>query len=392
MNVTVMRRVDRFLGVPLCWCTGLLAHIPGFKRTERRTQTFLVIKFFGLGSILLSTPFLSLLRSTYPHARILYLSFAGNKEVLERLPQSSASFTISTQSPIAFCRDTLSVLGRLSREHIDVVFDLEFFSKFSTLISTLTRAPIRVGYDLPTLWRRKNLTHPVTLNHSDHVVDVFLHQLSALNIIPDKQAAIYSLSPSPAERESTNRKLNLQTSNSRVICVNMNAGAASLERRWPGNRFIEVLQKLANQYPVFRFVCIGNEQEREYVQQYLDTAPELQDRVTNCAGMLTLGELAALLEHSVLLLTNDTGPMHVAASLGTPMVALFGPESPGFYGPRGNMKIIYKSLACSPCLNIYNAKLFECPYDAKCMREISTTEVFTAVLDSIAVSRIGRAS
>jgi ADP-heptose:LPS heptosyltransferase len=98
----------------------------------------------------------------------------------------------------------------------------------------------------------------------------------------------------------------------------------------------------------------------------------------NCAGLLTLDEFIALVERSSLFLTSDSGPMHIAASVGTPVVALFGPESPHFYGPLGHSHVIYKGIACSPCLNIYNAKLFVCPFRARCMSEIPVHEVVAA--------------
>jgi heptosyltransferase-2 len=100
----------------------------------------------------------------------------------------------------------------------------------------------------------------------------------------------------------------------------------------------------------------------------------------NAAGLLSLGELIALLQRSTLILTNDSGPMHIAAALGRPVVALFGPESPALYGPpAGATRTIYKAVSCSPCLNVYNAKLFVCPYHARCMKEISTTDVLDAI-------------
>jgi ADP-heptose:LPS heptosyltransferase len=70
--------------------------------------------------------------------------------------------------------------------------------------------------------------------------------------------------------------------------------------------------------------------------------------------------------------------MHIAAAVGTPVVGLFGPESPKFYGSHGDVANVYKAIACSPCLNFYNAKLFTCPFNARCMQEISTTEVLAA--------------
>ena len=125
----------------------------------------------------------------------------------------------------------------------------------------------------------------------------------------------------------------------------------------------------------------GNQRQRqlERVDEALGREPGLAAHAVNCAGLLSLDEFIALLERSSLFLTSDSGPMHIAASVGTPLVALFGPEAPRSYGPLGDSHVIYKGISCSPCLNIYNAKLFVCPYHARCMNEILTREVVSAV-------------
>jgi heptosyltransferase-2 len=123
----------------------------------------------------------------------------------------------------------------------------------------------------------------------------------------------------------------------------------------------------------------GTEDERAYVDTALQSGGEAQGPLMNCCGMLSLGELVALFERARFLVTNDSGPMHVAAAAGIPVVALFGPESPEYYSPRGRAKICYKAVECSPCLNIYNAKQFVCPHQTRCMEEISTGDVMVAI-------------
>ncbi|MEO8168961.1 MAG: hypothetical protein ABI623_11985, partial [bacterium] len=136
MNVTTMRNVDRYLGVPLCWATGLWNLL--FRRSTPALdsiESILVIKFFGMGSVLLSSPFLSELRKRFPSAKLFFLSFSSNKEILERLPYGLTILCISTESAWGFVRDIISVARLLRREPISVVCDLEFFSKLSTLLS-----------------------------------------------------------------------------------------------------------------------------------------------------------------------------------------------------------------------------------------------------------------
>jgi len=197
------------------------------------------------------------------------------------------------------------------------------------------------------------------------------------------------LGSTPTERSLLDQILPPSPADTEWIAVNINAGRTSIERRWAPERFLDVVRRLAAASGQRRFAFVGAADERAYVAAALAQAPDLAEHVVNCAGRLSLGGFIALLERSALLLTNDSGPMHVAGAVGTPIVALFGPESPALYGPQGIAHVLYKSLSCSPCLTVYNAKQFVCPFDARCMQEITVEEV-TAAADTILVpSRSG---
>jgi len=390
MKIKTMRAIDRFAGVPLCWLAGFWSTFVGRHKAAAcpRMDTVLVMKFFGLGSVLLSTPVLTLLLEKLPHARIIYLTFSSNRELLEKTGLPVDIITISDASLAAFATTTITALRRLRSRSIDVVFDLEFFSKFSTLVSVLCGAPLRIGFDLPARWRRSNLTHPVPLEHSVHVARLFLRQLRAVDMHPSDQVNIIDLKASPEEIASMERKLDLTNDASEVICVNINAGNTSLERRWRPHRFVEVARQLVREKSSRRIFFIGNSGERRYVDAALQSGGNGSSAFHNCSGALSLGELVALFRRSSLLLTNDSGPMHIADAAGTPVVALFGPESPAFYGPTGRSRVCYKAITCSPCLNIYNAKQFICPYNTRCMEEISTREVLEAIESLVPSGRV----
>ncbi|MFO0907046.1 MAG: glycosyltransferase family 9 protein [Isosphaeraceae bacterium] len=108
----------------------------------------------------------------------------------------------------------------------------------------------------------------------------------------------------------------------------------------------------------------------------IDGDPEM---LFNLAGKLSLGGLFALLESARCVLTNDTGPMHMAWALGTPTVGLFGPVDPAHYGWRGapNVQIIHKPIYCSPCVHEVDAP--PCQGDNVCMKRITVEEVLTAI-------------
>ena len=380
MTINVMRIADRYAGIPLCWLAGLWLRFSTSRNpSPDNWNTILVMKFFGLGSLLLSTPFLSALKRRLPEVRIVYLTFAANKELLDKLPQPDIKLLIGTSSPGAFVRSTVGAIRTLRGLSVDAVFDLEFFSKFSTLISSISGASVRVGYDLPARWRRMNLSHPVLLDQSTHATRLFAAQLRPFGIPEEQELSITRLRSSSAAAQSMEKKLGLHRNGFTIVTININAGPTSRERRWDRARFVGVALELRSIVPSVRFFFTGTADERGYVNEALGREPGLAPHAVNCAGLLTLDEFIALLERSSLFLTSDSGPMHIAASVGTPLVALFGPESPRFYGPLGDSRVIYKGISCSPCLNIYNAKLFVCPYHARCMSEISTHEVVSAV-------------
>ncbi len=379
MKIGTMRAIDRFAGVPLCWLTGVWNTVARRHSPSPRSETFLLIKFFGMGSVLLSTPVISSLLSRYPKARIFYLTFSSNREVLTKTGLPVEIVTISDSSSVAFAGTAVKALYRLARASIDVVFDLEFFSKFSTLVSVLSGARVRTGFYLPAWWRRSNLTHPVVLERSSHVSGLFLRHLSAVGIQGADRIRIARLRASADERAAMELKLGLTRSNSEVICINANAGATSPERRWRPRRFVAVAEHLVREDPSRRIFFTGSASERAYVDEVIGLAGGDSRAFRNCSGELSVAELVALFERSSFLVTNDSGPMHLAAAVGLPVIALFGPESPAFYGPLGSSKICYEAVACSPCLNVYNAKQFACPYGTRCMAAISTDDVLLAI-------------
>jgi len=370
-----MRFIDRFAGIPLCWMSGI------FRRFRHDgillPHTVLAIKFFGIGSILLTAPSLHLLKRRFPDVKVIYLSFSRNREVIDQISFIDERWIIDTDSAIAFVVSFLRIVRRLLVRRIDVVLDFEFFSKFSTLIGALARPKMQIGFSLPTRWRRWNLSHPVVLNNGRHVTKSFASMLEPLGIheqeLPHPRISASSLS------RNLRLPARVKEWSSDIICINPNAGDTSLDRRWDANRYAETLIALAVEYPDALFCLIGSQLEGGYVQSILNRVQVRNDRVVNLAGQTSLQDLADLFSASRLLITNDSGPMHVAAAVGLPTVALFGPESPAFYGPLGNHTVnLYAHLPCSPCLSVYDAKVFRCPIEAQCMDDITVEHVVNA--------------
>ena len=145
----------------------------------------------------------------------------------------------------------------------------------------------------------------------------------------------------------------------RLICVNVNAGAMSHLRRWPKENFTHIIKHLVKNVDVC-VALIGSRGDLSYTQEFHQQLPKTT-QIINLCGKLSIRQLIGLYSRSKLLITNDSGPLHIAAAIGLPTISFFGPETPYLYGPMGSKHhIFYSDLFCSPCLNIYNSKFADC--------------------------------
>jgi ADP-heptose:LPS heptosyltransferase len=157
------------------------------------------------------------------------------------------------------------------------------------------------------------------------------------------------------------------TKNDRIIAIN--PGAKRQSKRWPLQRFIDIAKWIGEEAKI---IVTGSENEIDLANNMLAAVPG----IIMAAGVLPLMQTAALLERSKLIITNDTGIMHVASALKVPTVALFGPGNVKRWVPPNAdwLKVIHHSIPCSPCSR------WECK-DLSCMKAITVDEVKAAVLE-----------
>jgi lipopolysaccharide heptosyltransferase II len=371
LSVDFMRAVDRFAGIPLCHLTGLA--LPSSSPTPIRR--ILAIKFFGIGSIILITPALAILRAAFPEVTIDMLTFHSQSGLAGRLPQIDHVYAVRPDDIASMASTSWSAISSIRAARYDCVLDFEFFSKYSTLISAWSGAPRRIGFELPVRWRKQLLTDTVLLSKDSHVMTAFAEQafvLAPRGPLPEVSA------PRILEADRNFVSSIFPHNGGREIILHVNTGPAFPERRWRGDAFAEVVRRLDDGRVPTIFGFIGTESERSYVQGIIERTG-MAERCRNMAGWFSIPQLSALLERACLVISNDSGPAHLAAALGVPVLAVYGPESPDFYGLVGKrQRTIYHKTECSPCMNIYKAKAFTCPFNARCMDRISVDEVVSA--------------
>ena len=377
-----MRKIDDFVGIPLCI---LMHYVACLKRLLKKTNSnpiidnspkrILIMKFLGMGSIILSFPSIKGLKETYPSAEIVFLTFSQNREIVELLHLADHILTIRTISFFAFCWDLVKVLWHLRREKPEISIDMEFFSRLSMLLNYLSGSPVRVGFYLREFWRSGPLlTHKVYFNPFRHITEVFSVLFNQIGPVGNRNntrnISLSSKTKAKVERYLENGGWRAPH---KLVVINPNSGELSFLRKWPGSKFVELALKITQETEAF-VVFIGSLEERKYVGNLIEKIGGT-NTIFDLSGKITIEELAALFKMSSLLISNDTGPLHLAISVGTPTISLFGPESPWTYGPlTAGHAVLYRGLYCSPCLNVYNIKQSSC-LENVCLTEIQVEEV-----------------
>lgn len=403
MKTGVMRKIDYHVGIPACFlfsCFHKLSRLLFQKdRAVRNPRKILFMKFFGFGTMILATPAIKRCRELYGDAEIHFLTFSENKGLFDLLNIAAdiKVIAVRTSGVASFVADVAEVVLRLWRERFDVVVDLEFFSRFSSILSFLSRARSRVGFHNPFiegLYRGDFLTHKVFYNHYQHTSLAFLDMVETMRLgeaFPDNKIQ-YCSPPLPRdlgiafkasgeERKGCLEKFGL-TGSERLVLLNPNISEGFIDlRRWPLPHFAALASGLLRDFPDLRIGIIGSGKD-------LPVARELErligdDRVVNFAGRTSLLELCILLDVSRCLVTNDSGPAHLAALTDTRVVTLFGPDTPALFAPLARRSVnLFLQLGCSPCGSIYNGKRTICR-DNQCLKRITPEAVLGEVVKGL---------
>jgi ADP-heptose:LPS heptosyltransferase len=386
-----MRLVDKHVGAWMCRALALVQWTVGkhVRRVDHPVppeangvREILVMKFLGMGSILQATPLFQALRQRYPEARLTLLTFRSNRALVDLEIGIDAVVTVDTSSFRSFLRSNLAALMKLWPVRFDVVINLEFFATYATLLTALLRKRFAIGFGGFAPYRNHFFHDFISYDSAEHVQQKFLNFARRLgyNGPTPPLARLLVNQPARAMAEMERREgFNLQA-NDYCILVNINSGEMAPRRRWPAEYFRNVVEALVVR-PRIRCVLIGGPQDRETVARFQAGLSE-PGRVVNLAGRISLAELVALMRRADLYLGNDSGPLHIAACAGLPVLALFGPESPQVYGPPVGPRntVLYRAEPCGPCLNVYTDKQSQCR-DNVCLKRIRPAQVLQILED-----------
>ncbi len=382
-----MKKADEYLGSILCKLLGRSNHSAA--EAPSNPGNILFIKFWGMGSIILTSPAVKAIRKQYPQAKLCYLTFDTNREALEALGIADEIITISLSNPFKFNVDTIKLVNKLRKIKFDIVYDFEFFTYYSALINRLIKPGYSVGFDNHKNRRSRLFANTIEFNDHIHTRDNFLNLVSKSYISPSEgELERGSLQRAFGTESLLGNKINSAFKiggniTPPYIVINPNASPLAFERRLPPEYFVKIIDTLSQQNN-FSIVLTGLKDECDYVENIYSNLKN-KNNVVNNAGKLSIIELFALIAGCECLITNDSGPLHIASALNKPVAAFFGPESPVRYGPLSSKQLVfYRGLECSPCMSISNSKTVNCIFsEPKCMTGFDIDEIIIKIMDFI---------
>ncbi|MBL8801416.1 MAG: glycosyltransferase family 9 protein [Planctomycetes bacterium] len=395
MKLSTMRSIDAWVGRPACFLLGLFVRVFGglfLRRPHGAQRALLFIELSEMGSTIVAASTIQRALAANPQRPVCFVIFKKNVSSLHLLGllDERNVFTIRDDSLVHMLVDTWRFVFFCRARGIDTAIDLELFARVSSILSLLSGASTRVGFDNfhgEGLYRGAHLTHRVQYNPYQHMAQNFQALFSALECDPrdiplvKREIPLPELTVRAPVRQDLYDYVRAELSKladlskiERIVLLNHDAGKLLPIRTWPAQRFAEVARALLADDEQLLVVLCGIPDAQDSAQEILTRAAH--PRCINFVGKTrTLADLLQLFHQADLLISNDSGPPHFASLTDIATITLFGPETPRLYGPLGPRAVhLYKALACSPCLTAANHRNSPCQ-DNQCLKAIGVDEV-----------------
>ncbi len=373
------------------WLGRLGKRYPRMRPESVNPRHILVIRLDLIGDLVLSTVVIRTLKRAYPEAAIDVLATPGSAKILEHDPDIAQLITYDPniwRRPQALLRINnwralRLLLQRLHARHYDIAVSV--FGPWAAILAVLSGAKRRVGFGkegYPGFMTDNVPGKHWTRGERKHEVDYCLELAKAAGATVSADDRIPHLYVQSQARQEVAQLLEAEGVSSAqplIAChVSSNNGQS---KRWPLPYWATLIARLVRDLNAV-VVLTGAPGDIPLIESIL---LRMQDRhgVLNLAGKTSLPQLAALLERADLMITGDSGPMHIAAAVGTPLIAIHGPTDPAHSGPVSPRATILRSdIWCSPC---YAAKdTADCRFfTTQCMKKISPAQVFQVVQEQL---------
>lgn len=348
----------------------------------RAVREIVAVKFWGIGNAALLLPVLHALKARHPGARLTVVTLRGNEPLFEGVADRTLSVRMAPVHGTLL--DLLRVAAALRTRRIDLALDFEQYVRTSQALLFLAGARQVIAFDTEGQRRTGLADIRVPYDDTQHTGQSYLDLARAAGV-KERAYRPGGLAVDPAARERVAGWCRLRgVPPHPLVVLHPGSGDNFPGRRWPTRRFGLVARRLHDEGAAI--AVTGGRGEAALAREVAEAA---ERPVWDLAGRLDLKELVALLARASVLVSNDSGPVHVASALGVPVLGLFGPNSPALYGPLSAGSVsFYDAPPCSPCITNFNYKTSRCR-NPVCIAAIEVEEVLSAALLLLAARRAG---
>jgi lipopolysaccharide heptosyltransferase II len=332
-----------------------------------KPKRILIYQVNWLGDILFSFPLLRAIRKKFPEAYITCVVVPRYIDLLVNNPWVNDIHALSDNNNLLYLHEKFSFIRMIYNEHYDMSISLKA-SRSKAIMSKLSGISERIGF----AGKKAHFTKEVEIPEARiHRADMFLALSGVLGV--EEADPEYEYFVSDIDREKANKVLHEVGGGTRPI-ITMNPGGNWDLKRWPLANYIKLAKMIMKEFKNHEIMITGAKKDmviaREIVSEIKD------ERCYSVAGKTGLNDLAVLFKRSELVVSADSGPLHLASAIGATTIGLFGPTHPEITGPRGKGRniVIFKDVDCRiPCYETI------CPKNLDCMKEITPDEVLETV-------------
>ncbi|MCX5701866.1 MAG: lipopolysaccharide heptosyltransferase II [Candidatus Omnitrophica bacterium] len=341
-----------------------------FTGDRNNLRRILIVRTDRIGDVLLSTPVIKALRDSYPRAYISMMVSTYAKDIVEGNPYLDEVITYDKDIRHRSWLASIKFAQSLKKKRFDLAVILHPTNR-AHIITFFAGIPKRIGYD-----RKSGFLLTDRIKHEKqfgekHELEYSLDLVRYLGIEPKDKNLFMPINPESErwveelfEKEGIEKKAKL---------LAIHPGASCPSKIWPNERFSEVADRLIDRYS-FKVLLIAGPKDIIKAERVLKN---MRGNAINLAGKISVSQLASVLKRCALFISNDSGPVHIASAVGTPVISIFGRNqkglSPKRWGPVGSKdRVLHKEVGCISCL------AHNCVKEFACLKAITVEDVVDA--------------
>lgn len=362
-----MRFFDRYAGIPVVLFLSL------FKRSDKIRETIinniLVVKIGTIGDTLLLVPVLKAIKNAYPKASLTVVGSKNNYEVLNRYPFIDILKIFEVSKAIKKPDYFFEFIKGINDRKYDVIMDFEPWPRISALLAFFVKTGYKMGFKTKGQFRHRLFDSAILHSPTHHEIDNYISLANAIGVSVSSKCIEFPIADSDKLFVDDLLKMEGIPYDNLILFHPWSSGYKGHLKEWGINNFVRLAKLLTEEG--YLIGITGTRDNQPASENILKDCPE---HVISFCGRFTLGQTASLIQKSLLLITVNTGIMHLGAMLKSPMIALHGPAGVLRWGPVGssNAYTMESDFDCAPCLNLgfeYKCK------DGGCMDAIKVEAV-----------------